>query len=518
MSKGLRAAAWLGIVAAVSAGAPAAEAQLGVQTRPELPEVSSAWRTLIDADLTFLAATIQRNYIYANYQAGPEWRTLFDGALSQARREARLVGDFGSYRAVIQHYLGAFQDPHLSGYFQAKPAAGRFPGFTMKYSGGHFVVDRTFRRDIASGAEIESCDGKPTAALIDEVSPFFGGPRGRDTTRATVAQQYLIDTANPLYALPKVCRVAGKDLTLTWSTPPDGVLDAVPARSGESPSTLRDETLAISDFGPNGAWVRVGTMYPVTQDQAAAFQALIDRAPSLRTRQVVVFDVRGNRGGNYNWFMGLLRGLYGQPYADHYARARLGIAPVIFTPPGERQDPSAGFAGEALTIKPPADPPLTLSAPKVSTLANGGTLMQMAAPLASITYPTAAPASLTKAKVYVLTDFGCASACISFVDEMMRFPGVTLVGAETHIDRRAGGFPLGYEAPSGLVVARMGRMTREGRARGENEAWAPGAENRYSGDIADTAAVKQWLTRSVLPRDRAAGAKWTQTATLKGPE
>ena len=100
----------------------------------------------------------------------------------------------------------------------------------------------------------------------------------------------------------------------------------------------------------------------------------------------------------------------------------------------------------------------------------------------------------------------------------MRFPGVTLVGAETHIDRRAGGFPTGYTTPSGLVVARMGRMVRDDRARGENEAWAPAAQYRYPGDIADTYGVRQWLLSTVLPMDRAAGAKWTQTARLKGPE
>jgi hypothetical protein len=148
----------------------------------------------------------------------------------------------------------------------------------------------------------------------------------------------------------------------------------------------------------------------------------------------------------------------------------------------------------------------------------GGTLAVSPAPVKTLTYPAQPPSNPVRARVYVLTDYGCGSACIAFVDEMMRFPGVTLIGAETHVDRRSGGYPGGVELPSGLVVVRMGRMVREGRARGENEAWAPAPDNRFPGDISDTEGVKRWILSTVVPRDQARTAPWRQTATLKGPE
>src|SRR5262249_30123721 len=158
----------------------------------------------------------------------------------------------GGYRAVLQHYIVSFQDAHLSAYFQTTSHAGRWPSFTMKYSGGRYLVGSSARKDVAAGDTIELCDGRPLDDWMDAVSQYLGGPRGRETTRATVAGKLLIDTGNPLYAPPKTCRVGGKDLTLVWSALPEGLADDGPARSGESPSTLRDSALTLGDFGRNG--------------------------------------------------------------------------------------------------------------------------------------------------------------------------------------------------------------------------------------------------------------------------
>lgn len=493
-------------------------AQSMVEQPPEKRATASAWETLAATDLAFLDTAIARNYIYANYKSGPDWERLRTDALKTGRLDATRVRNFGGYRAVITHYLAAFQDPHLSAYFQVSAVGWQWPGFTLKYAGGRYLVDLSNRKDVISGAEASTCDGRPVVSWIDGLTEFYGGPRGRETTRATIAQQFMIDSGNPLYSLPKSCVIGNKEVALTWAQTPDGVSVNVPTRSGESPSTLRDGTLKIEDFGKDGAWVRLGTMLPTTQADAAAFRQVIDGAPALRSKRDIIIDVRGNRGGNYNWFMAFLRSLYGQPYADYYARARLEIAPAMITPPGEGPVANAGFTGETLAIDVPADPPLKMDSPKSSILPSGAQLVQFVAPIASITYPSKAPPSENKARVYVLADFGCASACLSFLDEMMRFPGVTLVGSETHIDRRAGGFPLGYATPSGLTVVRMGRMVREGRRRGENEAWVPGPQYRYPGDIADTVGVKAWLISTVLPQDARPAAVWRQAATLKGPE
>ena len=44
-------------------------------------------------------------------------------------------------------------------------------------------------------------------------------------------------------------------------------------------------------------------------------------------------DVRQNGGGPYDWMMTFVNSLYGKPYADVYARARLAIHPLYRATP-----------------------------------------------------------------------------------------------------------------------------------------------------------------------------------------
>ncbi len=107
------------------------------------------------------------------------------------------------------------------------------------------------------------------------------------------------------------------------------------------------------------------------------------------------------------------------------------------------------------------------------------------------------PSNLVRGRVFVLTDYGCGSACVSFVDEMMLFPEVTQVGRETYVDSRSG-TPINYPLPSGNGAISIPNMVREGRERGDNVPWRP--TYKYEGDIADTEALKKWI--ETLPVQR----------------
>jgi hypothetical protein len=502
-------------------GCATAYAQLAQMDAPTNPQAKAAWSSLAEADLTYLDGIVRENYIYSVYPAVGSLDARLKSAMDEAKRELSLVKDYGSYRAVVQHYIASFEDAHFSGYFTVTSTQARWPAFTVKYAGGRYLIAKSSIPEIHAGDEVESCDGRGLNTWMDMLAPFFsGGPPGRETTRAGIAPQFMIDRGNPLYVLPRNCRIAGQQVALTWQLGPEGEVGHEPSRTTLSAPTLTDGSVDIRNVGNNDAWVRIGAMKDPS-DNGDDFKAIIAAAPSLRSKDAVILDVRGNGGGVYNYFMAFLRALYGQPYADYYARARLEISNVIMTPPGPPNAASQGFVGGMSSISSmPPDPPLDKAEASAVTrkLSNGGQLSIWPAPVKSIAYPSKPPLNPVKARVYVLADYGCGSACIAFVDEMMRFPQVTLIGAETHVDRRSGGWPGGFELPSGLVVMRMGRMVREGRARGDNEAWVPAPENRFPGDIADTSEVEKWVLDTIIPRDSIPGTQWHQTATLKGAE
>lgn len=483
-------------------------AQLAVTPAPEAQKAASAalWRQLFESDIDYLEQLVPVRYIYAVHPGGPAWDSQFRGALARARRESPLVRDLGSYRAALEHFVAAFEDAHFSAYFNVASRRLRWPRFALAYRGGRYFVGQSSLPAVRVGSEVTACDGRALHEWMDQLALYLGGPPGRETTRAAIARRFLIDSGNPLYQLPQRCQVGAETIDLAWAPLPDAGPFAFrePERTSSSAPTVTDNSIGVTDFGDNGAWVRIGTMMAMTEETAGQYRTLIERAPSLRDKDFVVIDVRGNGGGMYNWFMAFLRGFYGQPYADHFARARLEIAnSMLVVSPTGTDDP--GFSAEASRIEVPPDPPMAdaLTPAEIRQLPNGMRLVLARPPVESISYPRRPPPNPVRARVYLLTDYGCGSACLSFVDEMMRFPGVIQIGAETHIDRRSGGWPEGFELPSGLATMRMGRMVREGRRRGENEAWIPSI--RFAGDIADTEAVKRWVLTDVVPRGQSQG-------------
>lgn len=497
--------------------APVLQAQPARVDAPDSKESAAAWQALMQADLAYAAEVLRRNYIYAVLK-DPQWEAQMTRAMGKAQAELSRVKDFSSYRAVLEHFIAGFEDAHVSTYFNVASHQARWPGFTVVYRGGRYRVGESSNLQAPAGAAIASCDGKSIDGWLDGLTEFYGGPPGRETTRAALAGKFMVDRGNPLHALPQNCRIGDRDVALDWVSARTEDVGYAPARTSDAAETIEDPGYWSRDFGDDGAWVRIGSMYITSKAAAEQAHALIDRAAELRDKEVVVLDVRGNSGGSYDWFMAFLRAFYGPAYADYHARARLEIAHVMYVAASDAQARRA-IAGTAEDpFDTPYDPMLrtVFEDMREEPLPDGGRLLFSEPRIKSAKLPRELPPNPVKARVYVLADYGCASACLSFLDEMMLFPDVTLLGSETHIDRRSGG-GNSFELPSGLARVAMGQLLRDGRGRGENEAWVPGDPYRFRGDVTDTAAIERWILETVVPADQARGA-WRQAARLKGPE
>jgi hypothetical protein len=453
----------------------------------------SPWRQMARQDLAFAAATIADRYIYARTPGGRAWDRLLADANRKAELDVEKVDDFAGYRAVLQRYADSFADAHLRVRLNLQAAQYAWPRFLARYQNGRYVVVESQTPKVAAGAAVTACDGRPIDALIDEIAAPKG--RGLEATRDAMARVLFIDAKNPLQPRPKICTIGGTETALAWAPIPADQLTALDAAHG----LMRDPVTAIIPFGANSARVRLATFGPASPDEARQFHAVIDAAASLRDKDVVVFDVRGNGGGSYNWFTAFLEAFYGPAYADHYAIARLKIRPVFIDPPGGslapkpapgapptpvRTDPfdtppDKGMDGLLLGFEPrPAARGTTVYAAKMGSL-----------PAAAL---APAPPNPVRARVFVLTDYGCASACISFVDELKKFPGVRQVGRETAVDSRSA-TPLNYRLPSGNGELTVPSLVREDRERDDNVPQRP--DVRFDGDIADTAALLAWIAK-----------------------
>ena len=464
------------------------------------------WRETARKDLAAAREIMNTRFITALNSPGPSWTRTMDDATRDAESDVQRVRDAASYQSVLKRFIGAFDDAHVRVRFSAtRTVPQEWAGFLVRYQGNHFTVVESERPEVKVGSVVTGCDGRPIDQVLAEIMPYEQARRHLEleSSRSTLARILFVDAVGSLRPRYKRCRISGSDIALSWQPIAAEHLAKLNAAHG----SYSNNEVSVANFGPNNAWVRMGTFGP-SGESARQFARAIEQAASLRDKNAIVFDVRGNGGGSYNWFMGFIDALYGEPYADYYARARLQFVNVMSEPPsaGRGAGGGRGTGGAGRGAAPAGDVPrtppdrnLNVASIQVTTRpgANGTTLRLIAPD--STTPVGAAPPNPVKARVFVLTDNGCGSACISFVDEMRRFPGVLQIGRDTYVDSRPGS-PANYDLPSGEASISAPSMVREVRQRGDNFAWKP--EIYFDGDIANTDAVREWILNVVLKSPR----------------
>lgn len=456
----------------------------------------STWKTMAQSDLDFTAKELRTLYISAVFPDPQAFEQRIAASYALAKQEAAQVSDFGGYRAALSRFVNSMHDEHVSISFRLAPTSYAWPGFMAVYQGRRFLTTASEGGAITDGQEITACDNLPMAEWSRRMAAYEGGFPGLEKTNYWMARPIFVDRGNPFVKRPARCTIGGRDVVLAWR--PISTVDYT-NKTRAQPTTRSRET-TVTPFGKNGAWVRIGHFYPSDKQEAEAFHRLIAAAPDLRRKDVIVLDVRGNGGGTYHWPMAFLRGLYGQPYIDYFARARLAIVPVSRA--HERVvDLFAKYASLADEFKAPPDIAAQWDPENAGlkrATASGAAYFR---PSGSLPKAPAgpAPANPVKSRVYVLTDFACASVCISFIDETKRIAGTTQIGLESGVDSRTG-TPMDIDLPSGNGQITLAVMTREGRGRDDNVPHRPTYE--FQGDIRDTAALRRWIESEVLEKDK----------------
>lgn len=453
------------------------------------------WAAMAQADADFITEWIERQSIMAVYPANSDFKARLAGARRTFDADLARVDSHAGYRDALGRLVGALQDQHLTLRHTLAPSTYQWPGFMAVYRAGRYVVASGGAGGAANlaGQEITQCDGRPMAELVHRVITYEQLATGLESSMARAAPMVFRDTGSPFQPRPRSCRIGGKDVALEWRA----VAASTLAADMQGAVALRERVTAVTPFGTDGAWVRLGIFNMQTQAEGRAFKELIAQAPALRDKSVIVLDVRGNSGGPYEWFMGFLRGLYGKDYADYYARSRLEIAHVSRVTPeiGKYFDSMKGAETGDLAPPPDGTPYDEDSAMYRQALAAGVAVIASPPNARGVAMPAHKPVNPVKARVLLLTDYGCSSACIVFVDEMKRFPGVEQIGVETWVDSRTG-TSFGAPLPSKNGVIAVPVVTRDGRERGDNIPHRP--SRVFAGNIHDTDAVKAWISDEIL--------------------
>lgn len=472
----------------------AASALFSVSIAAERPP--GQWAEVTIDDLHFIRGSLRENHPGPLDDANPAFRDWYVRGFEAAVERAGRVDSYEGYFFTIQNYMTGFQDNHLGAHADDRfdPSVRlrrRWPGFLIGLDAGGFRVVNGSPRGPPAGAALESCDGRAADALADEIlRPYFPlwSLRG---TRPRHAPFLLIDEGNPFVRLPAECRFRTREgpriFRLQWTAIDNAALaERVRAAQGRI-----EAATGLRRFGRNGWWIRLASFNANSDEAAAPLLALIrnmeTEPAAFREADLIVFDVRGNTGGN-------------SEFGNRVAAALWGPALVASAPRAVAEDWRVSAANvrqiersnlPALANRFGAEDPRTLSygrfAREMSMALDRGDPFYRLALTPAVSGGVLAP---VRARIFLLTDGWCGSACLDFADLVLAVPGVTHVGAETsadtvYIDN------TGARLPSGEGFLGWSMKVIRGRPRAHNQSYVP--HHVWSGSMTDTPGLERWI-------------------------
>ena len=470
----------------------AAALLLGAVLARGAPAQDVDWARAYRTDLAWAHATLRDNHPGAVDPESPRFRDWLERGHAQA--SAARVRDKAGYVYALQRYVVGFGDTHTTLVLDFTGIPARWAGVVVqgREDGGAIVVDREPDDTAAPplGARVVSCDGAPFDSLVARELAFQGHPRSH-ARRRWATTWALVDGSNPLRPPPAACVFEHEGRrarhALRWrpfaATTLDRLMRAV---------RLEPATLGLSEVAPGVFWVGI----PSFAAGPAVLRPLVDsiaaRATALRSARAVILDVRGNGGGSSVWGQEIVAALWGKDAAD----PNLGGPAAVDWRASPANADFVASARAAMT-RPGTNPAVLdllrrVEAGMREAIAEGRPYWRQegrAGPSGGLTRRRPVGPGAIAARVALLTDDGCASACLDFADRVLAQPGTTHLGMVTngdnlYIDKRD---PL--TSPSGHARLDHSLKVYRGRPRGDMEAYEP--DLPYCGEWT-TAALRAW--------------------------
>ena len=423
---------------------------------------ASPWALLATADVDRLHRSVLEMHPGLRDPDTPDFAARVEAAFATARARAARAASYADWLAATQGFVLSFRDGHTIFKPNLTPARARWPGFLIDGRAGGWFVRRSAEFPATDGppegARILACDGKPIAQLMETRLDGTEADWSKEPERLRQAFRLFLDPRiegpPPLTSCDFESGGARKAVRLSWTIEPWAALSAgFPPFLRRAPHPIEVRTLA------SGArWIALGNFGDETGLGAAA-RMLEAGVGAARRAPFVVFDLRGNPGGNSTWGDTFAAILWGKAAADAKA-AEIEARPGRRSGKYWRATPevaaaaraaAAGFRARGRDFASVADY-WTEVANRVATAPDGDRALVHdpccdADPARPAPPP---PPALYTGPAYVLIDAGCFSSCVLAANRLVE-QGAVPVGETTGQNEEYGEVVDGPPLPSGLA-------------------------------------------------------------------
>ena len=453
--------------------------------------MATEWSSVAASDLWMMHDLIRDNHpgpVNAEDPSFGHWLQAGAETLSAQARAARTEHD---YRLVLLTYANGFADGHLEVRFNA-PEQKFWPGFLTRMDAVDdparvVLVDRA--PGISPGDVLVSWGTDSVCDLLAArvLRPHFN-PKVPHRLRL-VSSWLTVASAGDVAGQAASCRFQTdtglRTVELHWRP-----IDAVTlSHCLAKASGIEVPAPGVRNF--RGTWMISLPTFNCRGAHAAQMQDLIvslrAHAPGLYRAPRVVFDLRGNCGGDSKWGDDIAEALWG---AASVEAVKASFDATVDWRVSQRNRDALLSNAVVMSLAGHSDSAARsegLARRMEQALAANVALMREADP------PTGKPPNLISPfaqAVYVLTGPHCASACLDFLDLLDRLPGTTRAGLPTYADTNyleTAFAPL----PGGLARLAYPMKVYRNRARGADVAYQP--QIAWPGGTMTDESVVRWI-------------------------
>lgn len=461
---------------------------------------SQAWSRMAEDDLKAAHAFIEETHPGAVPERGDsEFLVQLREGYAQARSLAQSARSFGGYRAALERFAAAFDDPHIASSSWVRPDSF-WPGFLISSRrGGWKVVPGGAPDAPEPGAELISCDGKAPDSLAAAALGPFTPAWAVAAQRMRTSSSLLLDSGNPHQPRMQACdfRSAGGKISthrLNWRRIGSRDLETQFEKLG--PFVSRE--VALRPF-EGGWWIRLGTQSGAALPLVREVEA---RQAELRRAPFVILDLRGNDGGASFVSDRIAEAIFGAARVDAalYPKGASDPQKVVWRASPTTLKTAKAYVERAERLGPGHPLALGMAAQRdsiESALKRGSPLAQAPAAIDSNAHLRKRDRVRRPPRVVLVTDRICFSSCLQAA-RLFRDLGSTHVGQETSANTHYSNV-ITTDLPSGLsnFSSLQAYSTYVPRRLGP---YTPTTEFKL--DLADDRAVEQEVRKLIAGKRR----------------
>jgi hypothetical protein len=445
------------------------------------------WASLARTDLRFAAEAIRSRH--AGVVSGQPIVTLpLAAGLRTGLPEADAVRSEQDYLRLMMRFIAGFGDPHTG--IDLHLAVRGWTGVALDKVNGEYRVlwsEPGWPNPLPPvGSTAQACDEVWIGTYLQlQVAPYMNRSAEYASASGTLAQQVMFDLglgwtpSQCVFVLPDGSR---KRFALPLRSVPGEVtqarLDAIQPRYRAAARPVGLTTLAADK-----RWVGMPDFNGARS--GAAYEALYPQLAALPKSGWIVFDLRGNGGGDSTWGSRALQALYGAPYADRLAAAggasKYLVADAATVALYKRYIAAPEFAASKAEME--------IGLAKVEAAMRAGQKMALVEGSGDAAAgPVLAPRPHGP-RIAAVIDRNCFSSCMNFLQQL-EAAGDTVVLGEATIGYSPFGETSRQALPSGrgaLTIPAAWFRT----ATATREPFVP--DFPFAGSMADEEALRKWV-------------------------